>query len=138
MLEDSEEPGTTNENRLGWRRQREKYIQQHGRHKVQIPLERCVAYKLVLVKKDGRKMERYAVERAIQAQFPGGLAVGAGIGGSATAFLRALSRNTAYEYGAWASSAPAARNFTTTTLHTSMIRARCSAANVGAVWGLRS
>ena len=59
-----------------------------------------VAYKLILVKKEGLNEKRYAAEFGIQDQFPGGLAVGAGIGGSATAFIRALSRNTAYEYGA--------------------------------------
>lgn len=73
-----------------------------------------------------------------QAQIASGLARGAGIGGSETAFLSALSRNTAYEKGACVSSAAATRNFATTTLHRSIICARCSAANVGEVWGVRS
>jgi hypothetical protein len=69
---DSEVPGTTNENRLGWRRRRrEKYIQQHGGHKVQNTLrEICVAYKLVLVKKEGRKERRYAADGQYRLTFP--------------------------------------------------------------------
>ncbi len=68
----------------------------------------------------------------------GGLAVGAGIGGSETAFFSAPSRKTAYEWGECVSSAAANRNFATTTLHTSIMCARCSAVNVGEACGLRS
>jgi hypothetical protein len=67
-----------------------------------------------------------------------GIAVGAGIGGSATALISAPSRNTSYECGACASSAAAARNFSMTILHTLITRSRCSAVNVGAMCDLRS
>jgi hypothetical protein len=71
-------------------------------------------------------------------QFCAGLAVETGNGGSTTAFFSALSRNTAYECAACASSAAAARNFSMTFLHTLITRSRCSAVNVGAMCGLRS
>lgn len=64
--------------------------------------------------------------------------VGAGIGGSGAAFSNAPSKNTAYEYATCASSTAAAYSLCTTSLHTPMTRARCSASNVGAMCGLRS
>jgi hypothetical protein len=125
----------------------EKYIQQHDAHKVTLPFGEICS-----IKKNGARQEKderrnlkaflWRTNGTKQAHTAscggGGLAVGAGIGGSETAFLSAPSRKTAYEWGECVSSAAANRNFATTTLHTSIICARCSAVNVGEVCGLRS